>query len=88
MRRLGPTITAAVLLAAASAGAQPAGPAGIAPDRSRARAARVLEELRQRGCDRLTEGPAGQACVDAVLAAVYPPGFTKRPDDGSPEPAH
>ena len=69
-------LTLGSVLTAGSANAQPAAPVGQTPDRSRMRAARVLEELQRRGCDTLPAGEVGQICVDDALAAVYPFGFS------------
>ena len=68
------------ILVAAAAGS-PANADEPTRDRSSMRAARVAEELRQRGCDKPSEDAAVRACVDAALAAVYPAGFSNRPAD-------
>ena len=68
------------ILVSAAAGS-PASADEPTRDRSSMRAARVAEVLWQRGCDKPSEDAAVRACVDAVLAAVYPPGFSNRPAD-------
>ena len=68
------------ILVAAAAGS-PASADEPTRDRSSMRAARVAEELRQRGCDKPSEDATVRACVDAALAAVYPAGFSNRPAD-------
>ena len=68
-------------LPVAVAAGSPASAGEPARDRSSMRAAIVSEELRQRGCDKLSGDAAVRACVDAALATVYPAGFSNRPAD-------
>ena len=84
MKYVGSLALALAFAVAMVAAARPAAPSDAsASDGFAARATRFFEEARRRDCDGRPDGPARRACVDAALAAVYPPGFAAHPGEGA-----